>query len=145
LKRPPQLQRKNNFENTVSRLSQEFSLNSVFITHSPDCPALCGKVGPNKSLGSQTQAVQDEKPLKPGARIPVNLEHEPHPTLEELGQRALKENVFNMLYVATKCTLSLGRAESSKNLIVRGETPPWKLPCKDLDFEWHSIAPQIIG
>jgi hypothetical protein len=51
LKRPPQLQRKNNFENAVSRLPREFSLNSKLVTSSLDCPALSRKEGPHCPLG----------------------------------------------------------------------------------------------
>jgi hypothetical protein len=51
LKRPPQLQRKNNFENAVSRLPRELPLNSKLITGSPDSPALGRKEGPHCPLG----------------------------------------------------------------------------------------------
>jgi hypothetical protein len=51
LKRPPQLQRENNFENAVSRLPREFFLNSKLVTSSPDCPALSRKEGPHCPLG----------------------------------------------------------------------------------------------
>jgi hypothetical protein len=51
LKRLPQLQRKNNFENAVSRLPRELPLNSKLITGSPDSLALGRKEGPHCPLG----------------------------------------------------------------------------------------------
>jgi hypothetical protein len=49
---PPQLQRENDFENTVSGLTWKFSFNSEFITRGPNCPALRSKKDPSRSLGS---------------------------------------------------------------------------------------------
>jgi hypothetical protein len=40
-----------------------------------------------------------------------------------LGQRALEEDVIDMLYVATQSTFSIGRTQSSKNLIIEGSRP----------------------
>jgi hypothetical protein len=73
------MQRKDNFENTVSRLLREFSLNSEFIMHSPNCPALRGKVGPNKSLGSglKPSRMKNHSSLELGFQSTLNMSRTP--------------------------------------------------------------------
>jgi hypothetical protein len=63
LKRTPQLQRKQEFENNVSWLSREFSLYGKLITGSPESPALGSEKDPYQSFRPLPQRVQDTKPL----------------------------------------------------------------------------------
>jgi hypothetical protein len=61
----PQLQRQDNFKDTVSRLARELALNRKFISNSPQRPALGSKEGPQEPSGFIRQGIQDVNPIMP--------------------------------------------------------------------------------
>jgi hypothetical protein len=107
LKRPPKLQRKNYFENAISRLPGEFSLDSKLVTSSPNCPTLSGKEGPHCPLALRIKEsrIENQSTLELG--VPGHPKHISDPTPEKLCQWALKENVVDMLCVTTQGTVAI--------------------------------------
>jgi hypothetical protein len=60
----------------------------------------------------------NQSSLELGFQVTPNISLTPLPTPEKLGQRALEEDVVDMLYVATQSTFSIGRTQSNQNLVI---------------------------